>query len=188
MKSKEHTNGENSKKANENSIVKSVVFYVISIFLSVIIIMISITIMTTVVLLGYRLNLYYYYLIFIVVSINIGILGVSLRGIIHTYPLFADHNNGKIIMVPSPGPKKIDDNPPGKEILTTEFFSQTELGIIDLLMKHGNVMLQSTIVSSSGISKASASRAITSLENKGVILKQRKGVTNEIILPETYFK
>lgn len=55
-------------------------------------------------------------------------------------------------------------------------------------MKHNNAMLQSAIVASSDISKASASRAITSLENKGVILKQRKGVTNEIILPETYFK
>ena len=188
MKSKGHSNGENSKKGNDNSIVKSIVFYVISIFLSVIIIMISITIMTTVVLLGYRLNSYYYYLIFIVISINIGILVISLRGIIHTYPLFADHNKEKIILMPSPESKKTDDKPPGKEILTTEFFSQTELDIIDLLMKHNNAMLQSTIVSSSGISKASASRAITSLENKGVILKKRKGVTKEIILPETYFK
>lgn len=76
MKSKGHSNGENSKKGNDNSIVKSIVFYVISIFLSVIIIMISITIMTTVVLLGYRLNSYYYYLIFIVISINIGILAI----------------------------------------------------------------------------------------------------------------
>ena len=65
--------------------------------------------------------------------------------------------------------------------ITTKFFSQTELDIIDLLMKNHNAMLQSAIVASSGISKASASRAIASLENKGVVSKRRKGVTNEYV-------
>jgi hypothetical protein len=188
MANKKHPHDEDIKKINESSIIKSAAFYVISLFLSLIIIMISITIMTTVILLGYRLLSYYFYLIFIIISINIVILAVSLRGIIHIYPLFISQGKEKIILMPRPGSGKNVDTPPGKEILTTEFFSQTELDIIDLLMKHNNAMLQSAIVASSDISKASASRAIASLENKGVILKQRKGVTNEIILPETYFK
>jgi uncharacterized membrane protein len=188
MANKKQPHDEDIKKIHEPSIMKSAAFYVISLFLSLIIIMISITIMTTVVLLGYRLLSYYFYLIFIIISINIVILAVSLRGIIHIYPLFISQGKEKIILIPRPESGKNIEKPPGKEILTTEFFSQTELDIIDLLMKHNNAMLQSAIVASSDISKASASRAITSLENKGVILKQRKGVTNEIILPETYFK
>jgi uncharacterized membrane protein len=188
MKSKERSNIGDVKKANENSITKSIAFYVISIFLSVIIIMISITIMTTILLLGYSLLSYYYYLIFIVISINICILAISLRGIIHIYPMFMVHDREKVILIPLSESQKTTEKPPGKYMLTTEFFSQVELDIIDLLMKHNNAMLQSSIVASSGISKASASRAIASLENKGIILKQRNGVTNKIILPETYFK
>ena len=188
MEKKEHSLERDVKKINENSIVKSIAFYVISLFLSLIIIMISITIMVTIVLLGYRLLSYDFYLILIIMAINIVILAISLRGIIHIYPMFIAHDREKIILIPGHESQKNMEKPPGKEILTTEFFSQTELDIIDLLMKHNNVMLQSAIVASSEISKASASRAIASLENKGVILKQRKGVTNEIILPETYFK
>jgi len=49
-------------------------------------------------------------------------------------------------------------------------------------------MLQSEIAKTMNASKASISRAITSLENKGVIVRMRNGVTNEIILTETNFK
>ena len=49
-------------------------------------------------------------------------------------------------------------------------------------------MLQSAIVSQINSSKASVSRTLTALENKGIIVKLRKGVTNEIILDETRFK
>ena len=188
MEKKEYPKEKDVKKANENSIVRPLAFYMISLFLSLIIIMILITIMATVFLLGYILLSYDFYLIFIIISINIGILVISLRGIMHIYPMFISHNKEKIILISRSESQKNVDKPPRKDILTTEFFSQSELDIIDLLMKNNNAMLQSAIVASSEMSKASASRAIASLENKGVILKQRKGVTNEIILPETYFK
>ncbi len=189
MKREEHSHKDDAKKTNESPIMKSLAFYIVSLFLSIIIIMISITILATVILLGYRLLSYYLYLIFAIISINIAIMAISLRGIMHIYPMFISHaGTEKIILVPRPESQENVDKPPGKEILTTKFFSQTELDIIDLLMKNHNAMLQSAIVASSGISKASASRAIASLENKGVVSKRRKGVTNEIILPETYFK
>jgi len=47
-------------------------------------------------------------------------------------------------------------------------------------------MLQSKIVTTIEASKASISRTLTSLENKGVVVRMRKGVTNEVILIETY--
>jgi len=77
---------------------------------------------------------------------------------------------------------------PGREKLSTEFFTENELEIIELLLRNNNRLLQSSLVRSMSLSRASISRALTSLENNGIIVKVRKGVTNEIVMPETYFK
>ena len=70
--------------------------------------------------------------------------------------------------------------------VNSEYFTNLELEVIELIKNNGNKMLQSKIVTPIDASKASISRTLTSLENKGVVVRMRKGVTNEIILNETY--
>jgi uncharacterized membrane protein len=55
-----------------------------------------------------------------------------------------------------------------------------------MLKDNSNRMLQSAIVAATSTSKTTISRTLTSLEENGIIIKIRKGVTNEIILDETY--
>jgi uncharacterized membrane protein len=57
-----------------------------------------------------------------------------------------------------------------------------ESEIVDALIKSHGRALQSQLVHSLGTSKATLSRALTALENKGMVVRIRKGVTNEIIL------
>ena len=72
--------------------------------------------------------------------------------------------------------------------VNSEYFTNLELEVIELIKTNGNKMLQSKIATTIDASKASISRTLTSLENKGVVVRMGKGVTNEIILTETNFK
>ncbi len=60
--------------------------------------------------------------------------------------------------------------------------SRDEEEILDAIKKDGGRMLQNALVSSSRFSKAKVSRLVSDLENKGLITKRRRGVTNELIL------
>ncbi len=72
--------------------------------------------------------------------------------------------------------------------VNSEYFTNLELEVIELIKTNGNKMLQSKIATTIDASKASISRTLTSLENKGVVVRMGKGVTNEIIFTETNFK
>ncbi len=54
--------------------------------------------------------------------------------------------------------------------------------IVDEMIGHGGRIMQSRLVSGSGLSRATVSRLVADLEKKGIISKTRKGVTNELIL------
>ncbi|MCW6170984.1 MAG: winged helix-turn-helix transcriptional regulator [Thermoplasmatales archaeon] len=179
----------NDTSLREGTNIRKLYFYLLSLFLAVILILISITILVTVIYLNGHIGATALYLLLAVVLSNISIAGISLRGIAINYSniLFLNKRTN-IVVVQNSDSHVFTEKIPGNEKLTTEFFTETELEIIDLLMKNNNRMLQNTIVQNIGLSKASASRAISSLENKGIIIKTRRGVTNEIILPETYFK
>ena len=179
----------NNANIRKNPNIRKIYFYLLSLFLSVILILISITILVTVIYLDGHVGATALYLLLAIVISNILIAVISLRGITITYSELSFANKGtNVVVVQNSDRHTFAEKIPGKEKLTTEFFTETELEIIDILMKNNNRMLQSTIVQNVGVSKASTSRAITSLENKGIIIKTRRGVTNEIILPETYFK
>ena len=165
---------------NMNKNVKRLEFYIVSLFLSFLITVIATTIFATVMFIGESVNRLYLYLFIGIVVVNVGISLLSAIGIIRmSSPLLEERK--KIVFVHY---KAVDGHMPAipETPFTSANFPENELEIISLLKEHGNKMLQSAMASSLKISKASVSRALDSLERKGVIVKMRKGVTNEIIL------
>lgn len=190
------TKAANSVKENRDKMktgnrqeMRYLIFYGISLLLSLIIVIISTTVFVVVIYLEGSVTSDFFYLFIGIIAANLAISGISLRGVIRSYPLLLPESRERRIFV-MPG----SDHDPRKDAetsgvkLSRDYFTESELEIIDLLKGNRNRMLQSSIVASSRTSKASISRAISSLENKGVVIKIRKGVTNEIILSETYFR
>ncbi len=165
---------------NMNEKVKRLEFYVVSLFLSFLITVIATTIFATVMFIGEYVNWFYLYLFIGIVAVNVGISLLSAISIIRiSSPLLEERK--KIVFVDyKAGDEHVHVIPETR--FTPANFPENELEIIRLLRAHENKMLQSAIASSLKISKASVSRALDSLERKGVIVKMRKGVTNEIIL------
>ncbi|MGC8609520.1 MAG: helix-turn-helix transcriptional regulator [Thermoplasmata archaeon] len=60
--------------------------------------------------------------------------------------------------------------------------NEKEEMIIELLRKNSGRTTQNVLVKSTGLSPASVSRLLLSLENKDIIERKRKGMTNEILL------
>jgi DNA-binding transcriptional ArsR family regulator len=164
-------------------------FYILSLFLSLILIIVSVTVIVTIVYLNGYIRVNDFYVFVSVVAVNLGLLGFSIRGIMAIYSdvTFGGIQN-RFSQLTIKKSEEVMEKAPGREKLTREFFTETELEIIDVLMKNNNHILQSKLIGSVGVSKASISRALTSLENKGIIVKVRRGMTNEIVMPETYFK
>lgn len=180
----------NSIRSNftEKSPARKLYFYLLSLFLSIILILVSTAVLITVAYLAGHIAPFTLYLLIVIVASNVAIGAVCIRGVLITYsalPIFS--MNQHILAVPSKN-NALGEKIPGKEKLTSEFFSEPELKVIDLLIKNNHSMLQNAIVQNMNMSKTSVSRVIASLENKGIIVKVRSGVTNKIIMPETYFK
>ncbi|MDA8142841.1 MAG: MarR family transcriptional regulator [Thermoplasmatales archaeon] len=115
-------------------------------------------------------------------------LALSLRGLIRSYQavLNSISGPGKTIIL---GAAAVDHNLGQQGHATPEsYYSPAEREIIDLIRDHGGSILQSSLVSASTLSSATVSRTITALENKGVLLRIRKGVTNELHLVESNFR
>ena len=163
-----------------NKNVKRLEFYIVSLFLSFLITVIATTIFATVMFIGESVNRLDLYLFIGIVAVNVGISLLSAVSIIRiSSPLLEERK--KIVFVDhNAGGEHVPVNPETR--FTPANFPENELEIIRLLKAHENKMLQSAIASSLKISKASVSRALDSLERKGVIVKMRRGVTNEIIL------
>jgi hypothetical protein len=168
-------------------VTRRVIFYGISLLLSLLIVVISITFFVVVVYLEGRVTDDFFYLFTGIVIVNLVISALSVKGLMTLYPLIQpEHTEYKTIVL-----SKLDGSYPSGNTasairINPEHFTDLELEIIDLINKNGNKMLQSDIVTTINASKASISRTLTALENKGVVVKMRKGVTNEIILTETY--
>ncbi len=174
------------RNSRDNNL-RSALFYGISLVLSLIIVVVSTTVFVVVVYLEGSVNQSFFILYIAVVATNIIISAFSIRKLMNMVPLLASGSRKpEIYFVPETGSNVKHEDSSGRNILDEKYFTNAELEIIELLRKNNNRMLQSIIVSSSEASKASISRAISSLENKGIIIKMRKGVTNEIILSETY--
>ena len=181
-------NTNNKSDRGRRGKMRHLIFYGLSLLLSLIIVVISTTVFVVVIYLEGSVSREFFILYIGVLATNLVISAVSLRGLIMLYPLLsASPEEKRIFVVQKQGGEQIEMHPPGPMIFDRKYFTESEMEIIDLLQRNSNRMLQSSIVSFTGASKATISRALASLESKGVIVKVRKGVTNEIILSETRF-
>ena len=171
-----------------NEKMRRTAFLLVSLFLSVIISAVVISIFTAVVYLGGIISNIQMILFLLILGVNAAISISSIVGLKRILPELISNIQGKKALVINYGERKAPEEVSTGEKIPDDLFSETELDIISLLKSNENRMLQSAIVSQINSSKASVSRTLTALENKGIIVKLRKGVTNEIILDETRFK
>lgn len=171
-----------------NEKIRRTAFLLVSLFLSVIISAVVISIFTAVVYLGGIISNIQMILFLLILGVNVAISISSIFGLKRILPELISNIQGKKALVINYGERKAPEEVSMGEKIPDDLFSETELDIISLLKSNENRMLQSAIVSQINSSKASVSRTLTALENKGIIVKLRKGVTNEIILDETRFK
>ena len=173
--------------SGRSQVIRRVMFYSISLLLSLLIIVISVTFFVIVVYLEGRVTEDFFYLFIGVLIINLAISALSIKGMMTLYPMFQpEHTEYRTVFLSKPDEVRPTANSDSMAEMNPEYFTDLELEIIDLLKKNGGKMLQSKIVTTVNVSKASTSRTLAALENKGVIVKVRRGVTNEIILTETY--
>ncbi len=168
--------------------LRSALFYGISLLLSLIIVVVSVTVFIVVIFLEGSVSQGFFLLFLGIVASNILISGVSVWKLMKILPSFSRPGGDKSFYLLNEKTAKGSRYEADfvRENMET-YFTPPEVEIINLLKENGNRMLQSSLVSSMGASKATISRAVTSLENKGAVIRVRKGVTNEIILSETYF-
>ena len=174
--------------ASERSrVIRRVMFYGISLLLSLLVIVISVTLFVVVVYLERRVTEDFLYLFSGIIIVNLVISALSVKGLMMLYPLFQPkYAEYRTIILSKPDEASPSGNTASITKKNSEYFTDLELEVIDLIKNNGNKMLQSKIVTTINASKASISRTLTALENKGVVVRIRKGVTNEIILTETY--
>lgn len=164
------------------------VIYAVSLILSILIIVISITVFIVIIYIRGNVSGTFFYLFIIIVVSNFTIAGFSLRGLTRIYPALIMEQRDKRSVFTDVAIRGATEQSAEQPELKREYFTETELEIIDLLKKNGNSMLQSAIAAATAMSKTTVSRTLTSLQDKGIIIKIRKGVTNDIILVETNFK
>ncbi len=166
----------------------SLVFYSIAFILIVSIVVVSTGILALLSYAGFGFSFLILYLYVFSVAGSAIALALSLRGLIRSYQAILNSSSisGKTIIL---GAAAIVHNSGTQGQATPEiYYSPAEREIIDLIRDHGGRMLQSSLVLASALSSATVSRTITALENKGVLLRIRKGVTNELHLVETNFR
>ncbi len=178
-----------AEQQGRKSGLHNALFYGISLMLSLIIIVVSTAVFLVFIYLEGSVPESFFLLYLGVLATNLAVSVVSTRQLIALIPALSLLNKTSEVEYPpgkksgtaiySPAPIAYNDE---------RYFTEAEIEIIELLRKNNNRLLQSRLVSSVGASKATVSRVISSLESKGVIVKLRKGVTNEIILSETNFK
>jgi len=175
--------------SERQKILRIAIFYGISLLLSLLIIVISVTFFVMIIYLAGKVSSEFLYIFISVIIANLAISALSIRGLMSLYSsLQSEHADHRTIVFSMNNEGHASAERPAAPNLNPEYFTDLELEIIDALKNHGNRILQSDLAKTINASKASISRAITSLENKGIVVRMRKGVTNEIILVETNFK
>ncbi len=164
------------RKINSNPQMAALL-YAVFLILSLLIIVISITVFVVIIYIQGDVSTDLYLLLAGILGVNIFISSFSLRGLSRLY--FTMFRGNRILLL---GKKDDDSKRISKPVEVNErYFSKLEIMIMDILKENGGRILQSKLVEMTSSSKASVSRAITSLENKGLLIRVRKGVTNEII-------
>ncbi len=167
-----------SRLPERNRLFRMLIFYGISLLLSLLVIVISTTVFSVLAFVEGTVSSSLFYLYLGVLACNILVAAFSLAGAIRTYGristagsrvLFAGTENTRTEGNVSQGTAEM-------------YLTALESSVVDALKKNSGRALQSQLALSLGTSKATLSRTLTSLENKGVVVRVRKGVTNEVIL------
>ncbi len=156
-------------------------FYAVSLLLSLITIVVATTLFIVVIYINKTVSTPFLLLFALIMAINLGILFLSLKGVLKHFYILYERGGKQRIVIGNRGRTSIN---PGSS-LDESYLTKTEANVIDLMRENNGKILQNSITSTLHISKASVSRALTSLENKGFIIRIRKGVTNEVLLSET---
>lgn len=161
----------------------SLVIYAVSLLLSLLLTTTSTTVLVTIALIEGGVPSTVFYIFLGVISSTLAIAVISLRGLIREYSA-ASSRVERRRFVGSSIETHSSTRSPGQPY-DPSLFSDPENRIISLLTENKNRILQSRIVQETGLSKATISRSLSLLEKKGIIIRVRKGVTNEILLAET---
>jgi hypothetical protein len=172
-----------TKESENRNTFKKLLFLLMSIFLATVIVVVSLTSILVMSFFGAQITEQLLLIFAAVIVINAGIIIISLRGLVRILPQITR-------IIPAGKPAIIIDQKPilsGEPVdnpaeIDAKFLSGIELEIIEMIHEHGDRMLQNEVTGSFRVSKATISRSISSLERKNVVIKNRKGVTNEIIL------
>lgn len=170
---------------NKTSVSRPIVYYAVFLLLSLLILTSATTVLVTVVFVSGSVSIAYFIIFLVAISLGLVTATISLRGFLAEYTRISSQVRGpvKFTIHATSEMKSTDLNE--KHTRDPSFFTGLENRIIELLEENGNRMLQSQIVERLGISKVAVSRGVGSLEKKGMIVRLRKGVTNEVILGET---
>ena len=157
---------------------RKLVFYGISLLLSLLVIVTSTSVYFVLSFMEGSMNWYLFYLYLAILTCNMLVAGVSLAGALRSY-MALEKTGSHVIFAGDVSPGLIDRTRTENGISN---LTGLESEIVDALIKSHGRALQSQLVHSLGTSKATLSRALTALENKGMVVRIRKGVTNQIIL------
>ncbi len=154
----------------KNNNLKIIIFIAVYAMVSSII---ATSVMVVIELLGLKILLLYIISYAVIMAIDIFVLYYAINAILTGY--------NKIIRVlnqPAPDNNKIVIPKKPVEL------GDSENAIIAILEKNNGKVLQNSLTSKTGYSAPTISRILTGLEEKGIIDRQRHGMTNEIVLKE----
>lgn len=161
----------------------SLVIYAVSLLLSLLMMTTSSTVLITIELIEGGVPAVVFYIFLGVIASTLVIVVISLRGLIREYSAASSTLERRRFV--STSIETPSNTHTFRQTYDPSLFSDPENKIISLLMENKNRILQSRIVQETGLSKATISRSLSLLENKGIIMRVRRGVTNEILLAET---
>ncbi len=161
-----------------NNQQRTLLFHAVSLLLSLTTVLISSTLFVVIVYINHTIPFALLCLFIAIFATNAAIMAISLRGVMKTLPAYmANEGARRVVVFSRSEPRSESDGVPQEKYL-----SRNENEIVGLLRRNGSRMLQSSLTSSLPISKATISRTLTSLENKGALIRVRRGITNEVIL------
>ncbi len=136
---------------------------------------ISSTVATSVVLtiegIGYRLSFFSFVLYIVIMASDAAILALGTMKFLTLLRKLESYSVRETVVI-----GQAPSNP------SVPVLTEKEQLLIHAIQRDGGKSMQNTLVQVTGLSSPTVSRLISSLEQKGIVEKRRKGMTNEVIL------
>ena len=160
------------------------VIYAVFLLVSLLVVSVATTALITLVLIEGAIPEADFYIFLGSMGSSLTVAILSLRAVVREYLRAGPRTVRRTTFVLQRPARYLDQNSQAAKY-DPGMLSDLENGLLNILQRNNGRMLQSKIVQEMGISKVSVSRGLGSLENKGIIVRVRRGVTNEILLDET---